>query len=261
MAKPYNTNKFKEYIFNTVGNEYTLLGEYTTARNPIRIRHNVCNHTYDVRPDDFKHGKRCPKCAVIKRIKGETKTTGKFKEEVYSLVKDEYKVCSEYVRWNVKVKMYHKTCNTYYEVQPNSFLQGRRCPNCKYSRGENLIKEYLDLHNIVYEQQVKYSNLYDKRHLSYDFYLRQYNLLIEYQGRQHYKPVKRYGGIKHLHLQQKHDMMKKEYAINNDIELLEIKYTCNNMEKVSRVLNNKLTELRKAENLHQNDRLRYSPIP
>jgi len=249
MTNKYTTKDFKEYIANSEGNDYQLLEDYINAKTPIRIRHNVCGTVYSVRPDDFKRGKRCKPCSIIKRSKSRGKTTEEFKEQVYSLVSDEYEVLSEYKNWKTKVKIYHSKCGITYDVQPNSFLQGRRCPNCKYSIGENLIKDYLETHNIEYERQVKYKGLVDKRHLSYDFYLKNYNLLIEYQGRQHYKSVKRYGGDKHLHVQQKHDEMKRNYAKENGIGLLEIKYTYNNSEKIGKLLDEELTVLRKAENL------------
>ena len=247
MSKVQTTEQFNNYIQESCGKEYTLVGTYINARTPIEIKHNVCGNLYKVRPDDFKHGKRCPQCSVKLRVAKETKTTNEFKEEVFKLVGDEYKVCSEYKRWDIKIKMFHKTCGMYYDTQPNSFLQGRRCPNCKYSSGENLVKEYLVNNKLEYEQQVKYDNLYDKRKLSYDFYVPAYNLLIEYQGRQHYSPIKRYGGEEHLKVQQYHDKMKREYASKNGISLLEIKYTKDTLEKVSDLINQKILVIRKAE--------------
>lgn len=247
MTKAGTTEQFNNYIKESCGSEYTLIGEYKNARTPLEIRHNSCGTLYKVRPDDFKHGKRCPTCSIKLRVAHETKTTAKFKEEVSLLVGNEYEVASEYKRWDIKIRMFHKTCGIYYETQPNSFLQGRRCPNCKYSSGENLIKSYLDEHSLSYDQQVKYDDLYDKRKLSYDFYVPKYNLLIEYQGRQHYKPIKRYGGEEHLKVQQYHDNLKREYASKNGINLLEISYANNTLDKVSKVINQKILAFRKAE--------------
>lgn len=50
------------------------------------------------------------------------------------------------------------------------------------------------------------------------------NLLIEFQGIQHYEPVEIFGGEKQFKIQQEHDKRKREYAINNNIKLLEIPY-------------------------------------
>ena len=74
--------------------------------------------------------------------------------------------------------------------------------------------------------QAKFDDLIGtgNRKLSFDFYVYTYNLLIEYQGEQHYRPVEYFGGIEQFKIQQEHDRRKREYAKNNDINLLEIRY-------------------------------------
>ena len=52
----------------------------------------------------------------------------------------------------------------------------------------------------------------DKRKLSYDFYIPSKNLLIEYNGEQHYKSIKHFGGRKMFLLQKHHDWLKRKYA-------------------------------------------------
>jgi hypothetical protein len=50
-----------------------------------------------------------------------------------------------------------------------------------------------------------------------------YNLLIEYQGKQHYEYVKGLHNSKKDYIkQQKHDALKRKYAQDNNIYLLEI---------------------------------------
>ena len=75
--------------------------------------------------------------------------------------------------------------------------------------------------------------------LSYDFYLPQYNLLIEYQGEQHEKYVKGFHKSKRdFERQQEHDRRKKQYAIDNNIKLLEIWYW--DFDNVEDILNKKI---------------------
>lgn len=63
----------------------------------------------------------------------------------------------------------------------------------------------------------------------YDFYLPDYNLIIEYDGEQHYFSVN-FGGWDELTLQRKfneiqeHDHIKTQYCIDNNINLLRIPY-------------------------------------
>ena len=49
------------------------------------------------------------------------------------------------------------------------------------------------------------------------------NILIEYQGEQHYKPIKLFGGKKQLEIQRKHDKIKREFANNYKIKLYDYK--------------------------------------
>ena len=74
--------------------------------------------------------------------------------------------------------------------------------------------------------------------LSYDFYLSKYNLLIEYQGIQHFKPIDIFGGENQFKIQQEHDKRKREYIELHRINLLEIKYNENVNEKLNEYFNN-----------------------
>lgn len=49
-------------------------------------------------------------------------------------------------------------------------------------KGEKFIQNWLDKNNIKYEPQKKFNDLKDKLSLSYDFYLPEQKVLIEYQG-------------------------------------------------------------------------------
>ena len=60
--------------------------------------------------------------------------------------------------------------------------------------------------------------------MPFDFYLTDYNICIEYQGIQHYKPIEYFGGEETFKIQQEHDRRKKNYAQKHNINLLEIWY-------------------------------------
>jgi hypothetical protein len=106
------------------------------------------------------------------------------------------------------------------------YKNGSGCPLCNKYKGEQEIIKILNKLNIKYEYQKSYDNLLgiNNRKLSYDFYLPKFNLLIEYQGEQHERPVDFFGGIEEFNKQIEHDKRKKEYSIVNKINLLEIWY-------------------------------------
>lgn len=59
--------------------------------------------------------------------------------------------------------------------------------------------------------------------LSYDFYIKDFNLLIEYQGEFHDGTANQQTDST-FQKQQEHDRRKKQYAKDNGIELFEIWY-------------------------------------
>lgn len=53
-----------------------------------------------------------------------------FVERIKKMTNSEYIPISDYVSSSEKVLMYHTKCKNHYEVTPNNFLKGRRCPYC-----------------------------------------------------------------------------------------------------------------------------------
>lgn len=110
------------------------------------------------------------------------------------------------------------------------------CPECVMSKGEKSITDFLT-NNIKYQYQKSYDGLIGigGKLLSYDFYIPSLNTLIEYQGEFH----DGFGGkgneyiTGNLDTQKEHDKRKREYALINNIKLLEIWYwDFNNIEEI-----------------------------
>ena len=119
-------------------------------------------------------------------------------------------------------------------VRPNSLLSGKGCPICSESHGERNARKWFEEHKIRYVSQKVFDDCKDKKVLPFDFYLPDYNICIEYQGEQHYRPIEYFGGEEQFKTQYKHDKIKRDYCKNNNIRLLEIPY----WENVEETLNN-----------------------
>lgn len=150
--------QFLKEVYSLVGNEYEVVGQYINSRINILIRHNLCNNSYEVTPDNFLRGNRCKYC----QHRSYKKTTEEFKQEVFNLVSNEYKVLSEYVTNIIPIKMKHNLCGTIYDVTPNNFLsKNRRCPECagnKKRTKEKFKQELFDLCGNEYEIIGKFTN-------------------------------------------------------------------------------------------------------
>jgi predicted RNA-binding Zn-ribbon protein involved in translation (DUF1610 family) len=108
----------------------------------------------------------------------------------------------------------------------SAHIQGQGCYSCGVtsSKGEEKIENFLIEKSINYKKQQTYKDLKYKRPLKFDFYLPDKNIIIEFQGKQHFKPVPFWGGLKSFKLSQKRDKLKKEYCKEKNIKLLEILY-------------------------------------
>ena len=95
---------------------------------------------------------------------------------------------------------------------------------CLVSKGENKIKELLSVMNIEYISQYSFEDLVDKAPLRFDFYLPEFNILIEYQGKQHYESVEKWGGDESFKDRIRKDNMKRDYCNKNHLRLIEIPY-------------------------------------
>ena len=83
-----------------------------------------------------------------------------------------------------------------FKPAPIQHKSGHRCPGCKESKGESIIRQYLDNKNIQYIQEYFFQEgEKNSQGHRFDFYLPNINKFIEFQGIQHYKPVEYFGGI------------------------------------------------------------------
>jgi len=153
-----------------------------------------------------------------------------------------------------------KECGNEWFTQIAKRNNNRGCPECNKSKGEKeckrvfISKEYIEIiqeeydklinknNNIYFIPQKTFKNLLGVGNglLSYDFYLPKYNLLIEYQGEYHDGTAGNQTP-EEFRIQQEHDRRKKEYALSNGYNFLEIwYYDFNNIEEI---LTSKLEEV------------------
>jgi very-short-patch-repair endonuclease len=134
---------------------------------------------------------------------------------------------------------------------PGNHLAGRGCVVCNNSKGELRVKNFLDRYKIVYNTQEWFSgtqiecrNPLTTRPLKFDFYLRDYNLCVEYDGQQHFNPYS-FSNNKsdktmkeNLEYRQYKDSIKSNYCLDNNIELLRIPY--HNIDNIEEILKERL---------------------
>lgn len=207
---------------------------YLNARKPIGYKCIIHDYIGSSTPDNLLRGYGCPYCA------GKSMTANDFWKRV-NLHGNDITYHSEFKTVNDYISCECNLCHTNWTVEGRHLLEGSGCPVCNSSKGENIISKYLSDHKADFVPHYKYNDLLGVggRHLSYDFYLPKYNLLIEFQGEQHDKPLDYFGGEKRFEIQQEHDKRKREYALSHSVDLLEIWYY--DIGKIGNILNERLS--------------------
>ena len=103
------------------------------------------------------------------------------------------------------------------------------------SRAEIKIEEILAGAGLPFKMEYTFPNLTSSngRPLRFDFVIfdddGQIDFIIEYQGKQHYEASSKFGGKKGLFQQQYNDNKKRRFCALQDLQLIEIPYTDENL--------------------------------
>lgn len=146
----------------------------------------------------------------------------KTRGDEYGYLKADYKGANE------KICITCKKHGSFWQT-PREHIAGNGCPVCCKNKGESRVASVLEkkgyILNESYFTEQTLDGCEDKAPLRFDFYIPSKNLLIEYNGIQHYEPRELFGGEKQLHLQKHHDWLKRKYARDHNMNLLVIPYT------------------------------------
>ena len=131
-----------------------------------------------------------------------------------------------------------------FQQAPKNHLGGKGCSTCNLSKGELRIKRWLNDKNIKYVEQYKFDDCINEKtgyKLRYDFYIPSKNILIEYDGKQHFVLNKEWTKEteESFSNRQYKDSIKTKYAEDKNIKLIRIKYT--DIKKIENILDILLT--------------------
>lgn len=133
--KKKTTAEFKDEVNHITNGEYEVIGEYINNMAKIEILHKKCGEIYEVKPNVFLNGRRCPIC-----YKNERKIT---KSRLEKKLGKEYIVIDSDFMANKKAEFYHKKCKSRYTQLPGDILyHDAKCPICNSTKkGDN---DYFD---------------------------------------------------------------------------------------------------------------------
>ena len=169
------------------------------------------------KPSYHLSGHGCPKCGINKSSIIHRKTTEEFIKESFNIHRNKYDYSkSNYINANTKVCIICPKHGEFWQT-PYRHIIGQGCPICKCSTIENDIRNLLIDNSITFIQQKKFIWLGQQ---SLDFYLPDYNIAIECQGKQHFEPSHFFNDEEGLIETKEKDKKKMELCRHNNVKLL-----------------------------------------
>ena len=212
----YTTEEFIEIAKKKCKHSFNYsLVNYVQYNIPIKL---ICEkgHVFERRPKlHLGRGNQCPICS------------NNFPKNLNSFITDARKVHggrydyskSDYITSKTKTII---TCPIHgdFLMKPNCHLNGKGCPDCANSKGEDAIIQFLTKNNIGFIKQATFPGCRSKALLRFDFYLPAHNTCIEFDGYWHFNPFK--GDMEQFSSTKKRDRIKNIYCRENHIPLIRI---------------------------------------
>ncbi len=214
---------------NKVHNGIYDYSEINYVNNSTKININCKTHGifYQSPANHTDKERGCPQCKG-----GVSITQEQFISDATRIHRGRYDYSKvNYINSGTKVEIICKKHGSFWQT-PNNHRK-RNCPNCRLSTGELIIIHLLNDFGIIFEHQKRFDNCRNILPLPFDFYIPEYNLCLEYDGKQHFFPVFGEENFKETIL---HDKIKTNFCKNNDINLIRV----SKQHEIKRILTNAL---------------------
>jgi len=206
-----NIESFTRRVKELYGDEYTVVGKYINSRTKIKMKHNICSHKFKANPNEFLQGNE--KCNVCTPNNKHTDTVA-FIKKMKMRYGDKFTLLEAFRNVNEEHIFLCNNCSKDFPMEPSRIISNiAKCPYCDGGYyPEKYMKTILDEANIKYIFQYTRKNAKWCGNYRYDFYLEDFNWIIEVHGLQHYKD-----SWQTLEKTQINDAEKKKHALRNGI--------------------------------------------
>lgn len=220
---------------------------YIDNKIPVEVICQIHGSFYPIPNNHILHQSGCPKCNDVSKSLLYRKTTEQFIIDAINVHGIYYNY--DKVNYLNKIKKVIIICPIHGEFKqsPGGHLAGAGCPKCQLKNQTKLLnkleKSFKDL-EILWENSPSWLG-----RQRFDIYFSKYNIAVEYNGQQHYVPVKRFGGEIQFLKTKELDELKRQKCKDNDCVLFEVKYDYNENDYEELVNNiNSIIKLKQTQN-------------
>ena len=201
-----------------------VIGEYVDTCTKVKTECLKCGHQWMVIPEKLVYGRGCPVCANKERGLKSRTNPDEFRMRLHQ-INPNITLVDTYEKNTTAITVACNFCNKSFIAMPIDLLYGKTCPTCfPRSKGERKICEALLRMGIDYQQQKTMDDCKYVALLSFDFYLPEYDMMIEYDGEQHFYPIERFGGEDALKKNKIRDKIKDTWCENHGVKMLRIPF-------------------------------------
>jgi very-short-patch-repair endonuclease len=217
----YTQNDFIRLATISHGGKYDYSNvEYVNSRTKVKI---LCDkHGYfEMSPANHLIGQGCPSCSGVKR-----KTLIDFVNQSNIIHNHQYDYSKvQYKNNRVKVEIICKKHGNFMQT-PKDHLRGHGCSLCNISKGESMLSKKLTYLGIKFKREFRFDSCVSLSgvKLPFDFYLPDYKILVEYDGRQHYENVEVFGGLESHKNLIKNDLIRNNWCEKNNLKLIRVRW-------------------------------------
>ena len=204
---------------------------------------NKCGYEDWMIESNIKSGNGCVRCRshVVTRGINDISTTDPWMVNLFENIEDAYNNTSNS---HNKANFKCPHCGEVHVCIISNIYKRRKVP-CMCNKNRSYPEKIM--YNVLKQLNLKFKTQYNKSDnvwcgkYKYDFYLSDYNMIIETHGRQHYD----IGFYREVEKEQENDRLKKELALKNGIkEYIEINCSESNLIYIkSSILSSKLSEM------------------
>ena len=222
--KVSSTEEFIEKAKKIHGDKYDYSQvKYVKSSIPVCI---ICpeHGEFKQTPNNHLKGQGCQKCYDKNRGNAQRSSKEEFIEKAKKIHGDMYDYSKvEYVNCSTEVCIICPKHGKFFQRPDHHLTSKCGCPKCQSKHFQTEIRNYLSDQHIKFEEEKTFEWLYNektKRQQFLDFYLPEFNIGIECQGKQHFEPVDIFGGQEEFLKTQERDKNKKKKCDEHGVKLL-----------------------------------------